>query len=236
MRKRLLSVLLALCMLLSLCPMAAFAAEGDDESALIEVTLTEEERALYDERLADALMAKLLGMDDVGTFSTGTNTAGSKLDTDEKAFYEQIKTAIVGTGDSTGIAKVGGPTKFTATKDLTQAQHDRVYHALCFDLPYEMYWRGSGWSRPQTSGRELSISVSTDYQGENEYTVNPDKAAAKNQKITTATTKVASILSKVPNEEGTTDYEKLAYFKDTICGLVTYDTQSANTEGKYGDP
>ncbi len=127
---------------------------------------------------------------------------------------------------------------------------EAVYNALCADCPYERYWMGlstsvSGYSYTAAfSGGQwrigyagelvYGISVSADYVGEYDFTVNTSKTKAVNSAIDT----INSILDTAENK---TDDEKISYFRDTICDLNSYNYEVLSwtpqeTIDNYGDP
>ena len=112
-----------------------------------------------------------------------------------------------------------------------------VMAAILSDLPYEMYWYGNryAWTQPgyyyHTKGNQLtslefaestitlSLSVQTAYAGSGSYTVKTDAAAT--------VTAVNTAKSVVSAAAGKTNYEKLDYYREWICGAVSYDTAAA---------
>ena len=86
MKKRLFAALLTLVMVLSMLPVSAMAVEA----AFTTVEISEEERAQYDELLAQQFMLKLTGLDDVTLFSTERHKAGDRLDENSKKVYDAV--------------------------------------------------------------------------------------------------------------------------------------------------
>ncbi|MCI8423900.1 MAG: hypothetical protein HFF50_10320 [Lawsonibacter sp.] len=241
MKKRLLSSLLAACVLLSLLPVSVLAAEEGDvpyaeEEEVTAVYLTEEEQELYDELLSDRLMLMLAGMDyEASVYSTGANIAGNRLTGDSKTVYDAVAAKLTG---ENGIAAQGGSTKFTVS-GVTSFDKDsagKVWDALCFDHPYEMYWRGLSYSYGCGNGTAIfNIAVSKDYKGADDHTVDPTKAQAASQTITSAQGNAKKILNTAGSLSN--DLEKLVYFKEAICELVAYNTSAAGWgNDQYGDP
>ena len=112
-----------------------------------------------------------------------------------------------------------------------------VMSYLIYDCPYEMYWMDKTQDMPMDVGSSrtrdgitvrvvLKLPVSTDYQGESEYTVDTEKTALAGTAIANA----QSIVDKYADE---LDLDKIAAYKDEICALVTYEEDYEDAD--YGD-
>lgn len=121
-----------------------------------------------------------------------------------------------------------------------------IFDALLADLPYDLYWYdktggteisyGSGYS-----GVVLSITfkmtVAQDYarftaDGKKYYSYAPDPA-----KTGAAAAAVENAQALVDRCAGMSDYDKLAAYRDYICGQVSYnDTAASSSRYPYGDP
>ena len=139
-----------------------------------------------------------------------------------------------------------------AISEMCGLDWDSVFNAILADCPYEQYWstkhfKCSGvkytydtsydpaagsvttYFRITSADIKVSVSVAGDYSGSGEYTVNTAK--------TRAASKAAANAQKIVNAaRNMSDYEKLVYYKDTICAMVGYDlpARSAYDYEHYG--
>lgn len=245
MKKRILSVLTALALVLTLFPSAAIAAESGAApdsmgigEALQIAYLDTEDYPSNDELYAGYIWKMFTGEDDDGSsvFSTGDQTAGKQLSGNAKTVYDTVAAKIP------DIAEHGGSTNFTGLSvSVTKEIATQVFTALCFDFPYEMYWRDLGYV---FGGTSFAIEVSPAYAGTETITlgsgetmsveVASEKATAASGKIENAQGEANRILTGAA--EKTSNYDKLKYFKDEICKLVKYDHDAPGDGKPYGDP
>ena len=129
----------------------------------------------------------------------------------------------------------------------------KVLSALYSDCPYEFYWqRGSfNFSTSFASGDVYAVPVSGTYclrisagHFSVKMTVDPKYRASSDDIYTVDTSKTGAALTAVnnakaivQNAKSKSDYNKLVYYKDQICSLVTYDNNAAqNGDGSDGGP
>ena len=135
--------------------------------------------------------------------------------------------------------------------------HDQklIMECLFADCPYEMYWASGigtsfpGYSRsasynPSTGEWEgkiefdpteitMRIKVQPDYRvdgSSDEYTVD----TAKTGLASSAASYAQTIVQEAANN-CSTDYDKIVYYKDAICGLVEYNRDAAANSSTYAD-
>ncbi len=135
-------------------------------------------------------------------------------------------------------SELGVRSYFRAKDEISRAiDKDKVTAYLIYDCPYEMYWMdktvevtlNDSYSRTTdgiTAELTFSYYVATDYQGDNEYTVDEEKIALANAAIENAQ-------AIVDEYADATDSEKLTAYKDEICELVTYEYDYEDAD--YGD-
>lgn len=123
----------------------------------------------------------------------------------------------------------------------------KVLGALVADFPYEMYWfdktTGLGitdpglgavmqqgqWVLKANSDFQVDFAVASDYAA-GTYEIN----RGISNRVGTAVQKAQSIVSESASLSA---YDRLAHFRDAICGLVSYDSASASsTTRPFGDP
>ncbi len=115
-----------------------------------------------------------------------------------------------------------------------------VILALTFDCPYEFYWFNKtvsyyyyspySYNSNDVTLGDVTIRLvpATAYAGSGQYKVNTTKtSAAKNA--------AANAEADINAASAMTDYEKLEYYRDAICGYVDYN-DTANSSDGYGDP
>ena len=154
------------------------------------------------------------------------------------------------------VAKNGGSTTFEATftpiiwttqntgealsdeirdKFTENIETQKILDCLLLDCSYEAYWFGRKWSwgyscTKKTSGNITEVSISSisikwkvdQAYAAADYVVDATKAQAAVSAVANANTIVAAC-------ESMSTYEKLKYFKDEICNLVSYDNNAAGT-------
>lgn len=164
--------------------------------------------------------------------------------------YQQHKPLIE------NVAKNGGSTTFDATftpiiwttqntgealsneiseKFTENIETQKILDCLLLDCSYEAYWFGRKWSwgyscTKKTSGNITEVSISSisikwkvdQAYAAADYVVDDTKAQAAVSAVANANTIVAAC-------ESMSTYEKLKYFKDEICNLVSYDNNAAGT-------
>ena len=149
---------------------------------------------------------------------------------------------------------------YRAFLDYMNIDITRVWHALLFDCPYDLYWHDKtcgvtwGWYAGGSSGGgipcilvnntlripdydtgyfRMRFYVAKEYSRENKvgtFNINTSLGAA----ITTAGQTIASIIS---SNSSNTDLAKLTAYKDKICELVDYNYAAVtNTSTPYGNP
>ncbi|MCR5263632.1 MAG: hypothetical protein K6D94_07145 [Clostridiales bacterium] len=135
-------------------------------------------------------------------------------------------------------------------KSKIEYSSHNVLSMLLSECPYEMYWANKEISNhPKNAQSEMKFSFSVGYDSEKEkyvskftysqdhisvyltpapnyagtetYTVDNTKTSAASNAIITANT----IIQSAKNIES--DYEKLLYYKNEICRLVSYDYEAA---------
>ena len=132
-----------------------------------------------------------------------------------------------------------------------------------YDLPYSLFWfdktvgidSGSGASIGATyADGEWKIYINSGYvnfyfavtqvyaaAGAEAYNFNTDKSTitapiqTDANKIKTANSAVAKAESIINAAKSMSDYDKLVYYKNRICDLVTYNTAAAAEGALYGD-
>lgn len=212
MKKRLLAFFLALCTALILLPGAALA----EEAALAEA---------YGERV-------LTGAD--------------------LWFYRQLKEKItqIANGEldsSEFVLDAAGQGLTYSNSSLHGVNTAGVLQLLLEDCPYELYWydKGRGFEVSYSySGFDRSVSslkvgmyVAQEYavlsaDGKQYYPLRPDP-----QKTGAAAATARNAREVVAQYSALSDYEKLAAYRDYICGQVTYNRTAANSANyPYGNP
>lgn len=147
----------------------------------------------------------------------------------EAEVYENLSAFV------SGIARNGGNVqKIRVNHTKGDVVFADVFHALLYNLPYDMYWfnKVKGWSCSYTSTyADFTFNVAQEYQSSSDaYVVDSSKAAA----ATRAANNAAAI---VADAAGMGDYDKLDYYRQTICDLVSYNYTAAGTSGyPYGNP
>lgn len=122
----------------------------------------------------------------------------------------------------------------------------KLHNALLNDLPYEMYWHdktGTGgmgvagfwYSADNTKGvTSKNPTFLLVFYVASAYAKTPtDVDNTKINKVNHAVNKAKSIVS---NAKAKSDYDKLKYYHDQICAMVTYDHDAVDNDRDYGDP
>lgn len=118
---------------------------------------------------------------------------------------------------------------------------DTVLNSLLQDCYYEMYWYektiGCGCSQslgPRVSGDSIGFTDESVYIFD--FTVDPayrseadDKTSVDTEKTGVAKSAMANALDIVSAAQGKSDYEKLTYYREQICALVSYDDSAATS-------
>ena len=134
------------------------------------------------------------------------------------------------------IAAQGGSTKFTnpgnVTSGITNEISKQVLDALCFDYPYEMYWRGLEYGGGYSN--EFNLYVAEEYKGANNQTVDAEKAKKASDIISNASGNAQKILNAA--KDLPSPIAKLQYFKKAICDLVSYNHDAVENNTTYGNP
>ncbi len=219
MKKRWTAALLALALAAALLPGTALAADGDGPAGS---RLTGADRAVY--RVLKDEVAKIAG-------GTRTGTAVSIPDQDNLSW---TLSELGAAGDSQGAAMEKLKEKTAETLHM-----ERVYTALVSDCAYELFWRGTEYTykfsysirgnRAFVRNLTVTFQVAKAYQGSGENTVSAGKVTAAHR----AAENARAIVDKYRDRP---DYEKLAAYRQEICGLVSFDYAAAGDDVPYGDP
>ena len=240
MKKRFLSMLLAVAMALTIVPSTAIAMAVEPETSPAQGGLDAGESVAYldpdeyptNEELLEGYIWKMFSGDtgEAGSFSTGDQTAGMLLTGTAKTIYDAVAPEIV------KIAAQGGSTKFTnpgnVTSGITNEISKQVLDALCFDYPYEMYWRGLEYGGGYSN--EFNLYVAEEYKGANNQTVDAEKAKKASDIISNASGNAQKILNAA--KDLPSPIAKLQYFKKAICDLVSYNHDAVENNTTYGNP
>ena len=132
-----------------------------------------------------------------------------------------------------------------ALYDVTGDKMTTIFQRLVFYCGQDMYWYDKttyplvwlkGVEAPAngsylrfTGSLYIRFSVCSCYRGEDEYHVSADAVAR-------AQTAIANAQAIVDKYAGLSDIEKLEAYRDEICDLVDYNTDSARNNEPYGDP
>ena len=133
------------------------------------------------------------------------------------------------------------------TGKLTQAAKDAIYAKLEYDFdkvtdslvadcPYELYWSSGGFGQSASmqysyNSQGVNFSSSTVYfvmYVDTKYRVDEaDNTSADKYKTSAASNAAEAARQIVDNAAGMDDLEKLTYYKEKICDLVTYNHSAA---------
>ena len=232
--KKTAALALSASMLLSMTA-SAFAAgiESGSPTETLTATVTQPGTA-NNEELFDQYVEGLF----YGGVQTYSTTHGrDRLDAELQAAYTTLLSKIkkIASGDESRTEFTNLNIKITAASEDDFSQKvGKVIDALLLDCSSELYWydktagteygytiSGNSYTLPS-----FSMQVASSYRGADEYTTDLTKISAANKAVKNA----ENIANKAPS--GTA--EKLKYFKDKICNLVSYDTAAAKG-GAYGD-
>lgn len=218
MKKRWLATLLALVLTVSLLPVTAYAATVQDQAG---ANLTAAERKIYD---AMAVRA--------AEVAAGT-TASAKITI---SFAEG---ELSWTAQELGLSSIDNQNVVDPLHKKVGEILDRIYTCLELNLPFEMFWANNYWnwtwyqqhtgSKVWITSLDYSIDVTPAYRGSSAITINTSKIAQANSVI-------AAAKAIVQANEGKSDYEKLAAYRDEICARNTYNWDAYQTMLKDKDP
>lgn len=223
MIKRVLSVLLALCLVIGAVPLTAMADEPDTiESGELDIAENDELFAGYVERLFYGSMMEDAG---ISTYADASHNAGSRLTGNSRLLYDGLKAEII---------KIAKGERESAEVIVSVPYSSEMIHpvvmALLSDCPYELFWfdKSRGWSYGGRNGNTstcVMFCVGTAYSktgAASTFEVNTSKMRS----VQTAANNAKSVVS---NAARLSDYEKLVAYKEYICNAVTYDTNAANS-------
>ncbi len=250
--KKLTAVLI--CAVMAVGALPAFAAESGAEMTF-EIHYDANSLPDNDELFASYVNQMFYGANDFTLFG---NYGESLFSGTDLTVYNEMKTQVqsIAAGESTStvvtVSNISWP--YEELGLTSSAENNEVFAAirskvtllidcLFYDCPYEFYWcdKSTEGISTRMSRYETYAYVSVDvtyyaaeaYQDGSDTSVNPDKAASAKQAAENA-------LEIVAENEGKTDREKLEAYRETICGLVTYNYAAANgiADGSvsYGDP
>ena len=149
---------------------------------------------------------------------------------------EKLKLIADGTISDTVIEISGKEISRRSGKSFSihQVDIDLILNILLYDYPYELYWfdKDVGITAEGLNNITFSFAVSSDYSmtgNTNTFVTDTNKISAAARAVENAKAIVGSV------DKNSSDYEAMRYFKDQICSLVSYDTNSI-TNNNYGDP
>ena len=151
------------------------------------------------------------------------------------------------TAEDLGVSQLTIDGKLTAEAmsavvNKLEIDTNKVIDALLAQCPYELYWydkttgasiSGPGYSYNSsqvmiTSGFTFRFNVASKYAA-GQYTV----SNADIERVEGAVETANEIVSEAADQP---DQDKLSYYKNRICELVTYNNDAANGSIDYGDP
>lgn len=151
-------------------------------------------------------------------------------DTDEETIYMLLRRKVteVARGTETNTSFSFSDVKIKDMGTIDQSIQ-RVVGLIWLTCPFDLYWyqeqSGFNYSVKITSSNTINLSiklpVSTDYQ-KSLYEVDLEKKVTAIRALKNA--------DKIAAEANGSDYDKIRYFKKTICSLVTYDNASNNNQ------
>ena len=128
---------------------------------------------------------------------------------------------------------------------------DKLFSALLSDHPYELYWfdktAGFGYAYSVKSSVEedqlhiqsvsyrFTMSVSADYSKTGSEGTSDINTAKTGMALKTVE-RAQAVVNSAVTEGCASDYDKLKYYKEYICGEVSYDYDAAKGNISYGDP
>ncbi len=144
------------------------------------------------------------------------------------------------TTTSLGVAEITDDRTMEAAADAfaEKLDYNLVLSYLICDCPYELCWldkTAAVYTEQEYTGNGTSLTVrvtialpvATDYQA------NGSSTTVSSSKISSARTAAKYAQSIVKKYAGYSDEEKLTAFKDTICSLVSYESNYSGSD--YGD-
>lgn len=130
--------------------------------------------------------------------------------------------------------------------DVLELDLGKIHDALLYNCPYDLYWfdktSGVKMSTPYVGVRYfiddyalyITGSIDMDFEVADGYSAGKYKVNTENaERVQHAVDKAAAI---VRGASGLMDHEKLVYYKEAICDLVTYDYSALDSSVLYGDP
>ena len=158
--------------------------------------------------------------------------------------------------DELGIDYVGDSTNWDPAIKAYRALYptDRAFIALIDDCPFDLYWFDKTGESGSTEGGSLIISHVMRFTGNAsdgtitvtgklsllvapDYRAGDDQFAVDASDVTRAQSAAKNARDVVLESASKGDYDKLLSYKDAICDLVDYDTDSAVSPSvDYGDP
>ena len=233
--------IIILSLLLSLICTPVFGADTSEYSRGA-IKLNPVEKYVYDQLLVE-----------IGKIASGQRSDASiTVDITSKVNKTQFTASDLGVSKLVGSDNkyLPGVKSMVINKVLNDIDTEMILNSLLRDLPYELYWfdKTLGCTQNVAAGvsgttSQIGISsahvdfhfiVSADYSvsgGRYTYSVNTQKTTAASKALTKAKSIVAAAKDK-------NDYNKLVYYKDTICAMTSYNTQVAsqsNSNTKYGN-
>lgn len=230
---------------------------GETETRTVEEVIVPDVELPENAELFDGYVYQLF-YGDAGVSLYG-NVGGERLTGDEEIIYNTLKNHIekiasgeesvtkdiVFSAESSPLSMIGSVTG--TDKEIQQAVSEKtrqVLRYLLMDCPYDLYWfdktvgmgaaagmSGSAGSSSYTLRTiRISFAVAKEYQGTDQYTVDPAKVNIAKSAAEKAKTIVAANKDK-------TDYEKLVAYRKNICDLVSYNDDAAKEPApSYGNP
>ncbi|MCC8195834.1 MAG: hypothetical protein LIO49_03370 [Ruminococcus sp.] len=258
--RKVLSLLVALAMMVQVLPLSLFA---NDMESVAEYTVSEsvtvDASSLADnDELLEGYIEQLFGTDsNSGIMLAATYTGEDALDDVNLEVYTALKSAIANIASGAESSTVITVNVTRTTTDLGVAEitdddtlsaamtafdevfdSDLVLNYLMNDCPYELYWYDklentylemgiSGGGTTFVAEMHFTMPVATAYQADGSTTT------VDSSKVTAATTAASYAQSLVSTYSSYSDEEKLEAFKETICSLVSYETDYASAD--FGD-
>ena len=146
---------------------------------------------------------------------------------------------LVWTAQELGLSSITAGQFDDAVHEKIGVIMDKIYTCSELNHPFELFWANNYWSWifwAQNTSNEVWLTeltctydVSLDYRGSSVTTVDPAKIAQAN-----AVKDMAK--SIVQANEGKSDYEKLAAYRDKICELNTYNDEANDARKQDKDP
>ncbi len=215
---------------------------SSNESSLTKTNgtaLNEQSQKLY-EILKARIIKIAKGEESSATITVPVTEFGVKTEYTDADLGIQIYNPETGTFNSEQVAQI---IRAQFTFDFAA-----VMERLRQDMPFELYWNYATTGVPN---REQGPGIGCSYNGEGHATIKGDYtfelAVESKYRAEDAYTVDTSKLSVIYSTSSTTaqgvvndaadmsDYEKLVYYKDWICGQVTYDTESASNSATKTD-